>query len=610
MTEKFQILSARSHVRARTGMYLGSVSSEASERFVKGKWLTVKYVPAMFKCINEIIDNSIDEAIRTKFKHANKISVDIVMNEVTIEDNGRGIPQDLIVDEATGEEILRPIAAWTRVNSGTSFSDNRVTIGANGVGSAATNFVSSYFLGETWQKGKMVSVECENGAETVVVKTRAHTGSGTRVTFTPDYSMFEAESLTDHDLIELVEDRLINLQIAYPEIKFKFNGNELASMTFKDYAKMYHDSAILEQSSNLSFLISPSYDGFRSNCFINGVNTHMGGSYIEYIANGVVDLLVVQIKKKHKIDVQKNTIKAGFSLVVFARNFVDPKFDSQTKERLTSTLGKTKEHYEAAGVHDIDWLAKKILATPEIIDPIIQAQLARKAAEEKRKADALQKSLKKVKVAKHIAATGKDATLHLVEGDSAIGPAVAVRDSKVHGFFPLRGKVLNTWKKTVNQILENNELKELIAVLGLDANNKDSWKTMHYKYVNIMADADPDGLGHIAPLLITFFTRLWPDMVRAGRIRILRSPVLISSKGKDTKWFYDLDEANRFISDSKGWYHRYIKGLGSLEEDEYRTIINEPVVETIVLEGDEDLAYIEMMFGPNADARKQFIVQA
>ena len=149
LSEQFRILTARQHVRERIGMYMGSSSQEKIERFVLGKWTTASYVPALSKMVDEILDNSIDEAIRTKFKFANKIDVSVKNGVIVVRDNGRGIPQDEIYDEVSGDNILRPVAAWTRVNAGTSFDDERVTIGTNGVGSAATNFLSAKFVGRT-----------------------------------------------------------------------------------------------------------------------------------------------------------------------------------------------------------------------------------------------------------------------------------------------------------------------------------------------------------------------------------------------------------------------------------------------------------------------------
>ena len=164
MSEDFKILTARQHVRERIGMYMGSSAREPIERFVMGKWAVVESVPALSKMIDEILDNSIDEAIRTNFKYANKINVSIDGDKVTVTDNGRGIPHENVYDETTDSYIAQATAAWTRVNAGTSFDDNRVTIGTNGVGSAATNFLSKKFIGKSWRDGKQLTVTCKNGA--------------------------------------------------------------------------------------------------------------------------------------------------------------------------------------------------------------------------------------------------------------------------------------------------------------------------------------------------------------------------------------------------------------------------------------------------------------
>ena len=186
-TEEFRILTARQHVRERIGMYMGSSSKEEIERFVLGEWKKATYVPALSKMVDEILDNAIDEAIRTQFKYANKINVSIDGDKVIVTDNGRGIPQDEVFDEQTGQKILRPVAAWTKVNAGTSFDDERVTIGTNGVGSAATNFLSTKFVGKTWQNGKLIQVECKDGAEKTDVKEKQKDGNGTEVAFIADF---------------------------------------------------------------------------------------------------------------------------------------------------------------------------------------------------------------------------------------------------------------------------------------------------------------------------------------------------------------------------------------------------------------------------------------
>ena len=609
MAEEFKILSPREHVRTRIGMYMGSSSKEEVERFVLGKWKKAVYIPALSKMIDEILDNSIDEAIRTGFKHANKIDVSIDKDTVSVTDNGRGIPQDEIRDSVSGENVLRPVAAWTRVNAGTSFDNERVTIGTNGVGSSATNFLSTSFQGHTWRDGKMIEVNCTEGGLNISVKIRSKAGSGTQVSFTPDFTLFESSSLSDHDTVELVHDRLVSLQMAFPEITFSFNKKKIDINDLKKYAAMYVDegmSVVIEKTDNLAFFFAASEDGFRTTSFINGVNTRQGGTYVDFIVNSVIDELMVMVKKKHKVEVAKSVIKNGMTFVLFARNFVNPKFDSQTKERLTNSVGNVKEHFDGAGSHDIKYLAKKVFAANDIIEPIIAAQLAKKLADDRRDAIKEQKKLKKVRVAKHIAANNDQATLCLVEGDSAMGFLLKVRDPAKIGAYPLRGVILNTWDMKPADVLKNKELSELVAILGLDINDPDSIDSMTYRNVATLTDSDHDGSGHISPLIVAFFYKFWPRLLEEGRIKVTRSPIMISANNKDVKWFYNYEDANEFKQNCKGYTHRYIKGLGSLTESEYNSVINKPVWDTVVV---DDVSYFQMMFGNDADLRKGFMTK-
>lgn len=602
-TEQFRILTARQHVRERIGMYMGSSSKEEIERFVLGQWTKAKYVPALSKMVDEILDNSIDEAIRTNFKYANKINVSIDGDKVTVTDNGRGIPQDKIFDETSKENILRPVAAWTKVNAGTSFDDERVTIGTNGVGSAATNFLSKCFVGKTWSNGKSVQLDCKDGADTLKIKKGNKAGNGTEVSFVPDFDLFEVDSIAELDTVTLIEDRLISLQMAFPEIQFSFNKKKVMINNFKKYSEMFSDTVIMEKTNNLSYFIAPSEDGFRTNSYINGVNTRQGGTYVDYFMNSIIDELVVKIKRRHKVEVLKTTIKSGLTFVMFARNFVNPKFDSQTKERLTNPFGNVKEHLEICQVRDAQWLAQKILNTPDIIDPIIEAQLAKKLAADKRAATLAQKKLRKVKVAKHISANKDEATLKIVEGDSAMGFLLKVRDPDTVGAFPLRGVIMNTWDMKPAEVLKNKELSELVAVLGLDINDPDSVDNMTYKYIATLTDADHDGIGHISPLLIAFFYKFWPRLLLENRVQITRTPIMISTKGTDVKWIYTYEEAAEFKKQD-GYKHRYIKGLGSLTEDEYHIIINKPQYDTVTV---DDASVFQMMFGKDSNLRKEYM---
>lgn len=602
---EFKILNAREHVRTRIGMYLGNSSLEEVERFILGEWKKVQYIPALVKMIDEIIDNSVDEAIRTDFKHANEISILVDDTSVTVTDNGRGIPIEQIED-ADGKTLYRPEAAWTRTMSGTSFSDDRTSIGTNGVGSAATNFLSSKFEGKTWSNGTEFSLRAKNGCDDYSINTKkvSKEGTGTEVKFVPEFSLFGVKDFTDGmNIPDIVNDRLESLQIAFPEIAFKFNKKRVKATNLNKYAKMYSDHNVQFKEDNVTFFFAPSEDGFRDNSYLNGVNTREGGTYVSYISNGVANELVDIIKRRHKIDVSKSLIKNGLTFVLFVKNFQNPKFDSQTKEKMTNSISEVNSHYEANCQYSFNHIAKKIFACAEIIDPIIEAQLARKLAAEKREAKKAQKNLNRARVAKHIEAKGDDNVLCIVEGDSALSSLLDARDKKKHGGFPLRGVVMNTHGMKTHEIVKNKELSNLISVLNLDINDK-SIEDMTYNDIWIFTDEDHDG-EHIFTLLLAFFWH-WPDLFKQMKIHRLKSPILIAKKGKDIKWFYTYADAQKFKESkgSLGYYLRYIKGLASLTTEEYTEILKNPVLQSIEI---DDPSAFETMFGDDSAPRKELL---
>lgn len=597
--EEFKILTARSHVRSRPNMYVGSTSQESVERFVNGQWGPVSYVPALLKMCDELLDNAVDEAIRTDFKHANIIDVQVVDDHATVKDNGRGIPQDQVEDVNTGDMIPRPVAAWTRMNAGTSFTDERETIGANGVGSACTNFMSARFEGVTRNGKSEVFVKCSAGADSINHHARKCTlGSGTEVTFYPDWELLGTDRFDDNAK-RIVQDRLWSLQMSFPEIQFRYNGKSIGKPQIKQYASLYTDKPVTHQDQHLSFFFSHSPDGWRTNSFVNGVHTRQGGAYVDWLSSEVIDELMPLIKRRHKIDVTKQQCKQGMMFVLFARRFTNPKFDSQTKERLTNTWGECKKH---AGEIDFKKIARKIADTPEIIDPIIEAQLAKKIAAEKRAATLAQKKAQKKKVPKHIKASKPGGICYIVEGDSAAGNLIKTRNQEKHGGFPLRGVTMNTHGKKPNEIMKNKELSELISVLDLDINNPDSVDDMWYSQIGILADQDHDG-AHISALLLNFFYR-WPRLFKEKRVGVVRTPILIATKGNKTVWKYTYQEANDFKQNNPDWKFRYIKGLGSLSEDEYKEAINNPVIDWIDL---DDPSHFDTMFGDDSTPRKQLL---
>lgn len=595
MTEEvdFKILTDRDHILEKPGMYIGSTTLEEHLCFVSGEYTSSKYVPGLTKIINEIIDNSIDEAIRTQFKFGNEISVTVNVNEITVEDNGRGIPQDLITD-TDGSKILRPVAAWTKAKAGSNFTDKREGIGTNGVGSFCTNIFSQRFVGKTGDGKNTVQVSCSNNASRVFVNESKSKYRGTSVTFVPDFNRFEIFSLSKND-VAIIQDRIETLAVAYPEITFRFNKKKVTG-NIKQHAKLYGTELIFEEGAVCGFISST--DEFKQNSFVNGVKTINGGSHVDYFMNRLTEAIIPFVKRKHKVDVTKPLLKNGMLLGLFIRGFTNPTFDSQTKERLTNTQGEISPYLKDL---PYDKIAKKIVEDDDIILPIIDNLIAKQMAAEARELAKKQKDQKKKKVEDHIKASQRGGTLFITEGKSAIGYLIKVRDSAKHGGYALRGKPMNTWNEKPTKIMKCKELADLMAILEIQLGDPDI-RNMYYQDVGILVDADVDGQGSIYPLLLAFFYR-WPDLFTQGRIKFIKTPVIIATKGKETRWFYTLDDYRKSRL-GKAWKIRYIKGLGSLTEKEYSKVINEPVYDEVVI---DDPSCFEVLFGDNSDLRKDWM---
>lgn len=602
---EIQILSDVAHVKARPSMYIGSVSNEEREVFLFGEYKKAKYVPGLIKLIEEITNNSIDEAIRTNFKFANKISVsiDLKTSEVIVEDNGRGIPQSMVVTPE-GEEIPGPVAAWTKVRSGGNFSDdaNRVTTGMNGVGSSLTNIFSIKFTGITSDGTNELTVNCSNGLDNISWKSKPSKYKGTKVSFIPDFSHFET-SRFDDTYVQIMLDQIQTLAVIYPGIEFKFNGKKVQG-NFKKFAKQFGENIVFQETDNVSIAFTSSPDGFRHLTYVNGIHTKNGGHHVECVFDDICEHLLPGIKRKYKgIEVTKSRVKECLTMLMFIRNMKNMRFDSQTKERLTSPFGEIRSHIKI----DAKKIAQSILKDEGLIMPIVEAALARKLAAEKAAETKANKKAAKAKVEKHIKANmyGKDAdtTLFLTEGDSAIGYLIEVRNRELHGGYPLRGKFMNTWGMSAVDILKNKEAFDICAITGLTIG--ESAEGMNYRNIAIMTDADVDGTGSIYPSLLAFFSH-WPELFEQGRIRFVKTPVIIAQVGKNQEWFYDLPSYDKAKGSLGKHSIRYIKGLGSLTRDEYERVIQEPVYDVVKLpENWKDL--FEMLMGKDASKRKAWM---
>ena len=603
----FQILDDKAHILLRPNMYCGSVTSELHNQFLNYQWQQFQYVPGLFKIINELIDNSIDEFIRTGGAFANQIDIKVTDKSFWIKDNGRGIPVSLTKD-LDGEDIYTPVAAWCKTKAGSNFGadTDRDTIGMNGVGSALANIFSSKFIGTTSDGKFKLVVECDDNATIRNVDVKKSTKKFTEVYIEPEFARFGVESIDD-TLKSLILNRLNNLAVCYPAITFKYNDEPIKLGTPKAWMTKFAEEHVLHSDDGVIIGIMNSPDEeFRCLSLVNGLSIINGGSHIDYIMGQLCDVLREGIKKKHKLEVTPGQIKSHLQLVSVIRGMKNMKFDSQTKERITNPRGEVSGYFESV---KFDKLAASILKNDALIMPIIQAQLAKQMAADARAATMAEKAVAAKTVAKHIPATGRysnEKTLFIAEGDSAIGPFVSARTEelkKIYGGYPLRGKIPNVTGMKTSKILETKELGELINILGLKIGQK--VVNPNYGTIAIMTDQDLDGFS-IQGLLLNFFW-LWPELYQLGRVKIVKTPLYVATKKDDRKYFYDKSEFDLVASKLKGYEIRYIKGLGSLRKAEYKDILSNPVMVTVKI---DDPSLFDAMYGDYikfGDARKKLI---
>ena len=614
MTESFKILSDRDHCLANPYMYIGSTSPEKKSMFVSGEWTDVEYVPGLIKIFNEILDNSVDEFIRTKGKHANIIDVTIYDNPLTdcnvvVSDNGRGIPIEKI-DDGSDEGEWRPVVAWTRARAGSNFNDDRDTIGAHGLGSYLTNVFSTEFTAITTDSSKQcVTLKSHDNANSDYrVSVHKNSGeTGTHVQFTPDKSVFDGLSIDSLDHRIVIRERLRNLAVSFPGIKFRLNGETIEFTSLKAFLSEFSDHCVHENNDGTLVAFAPAGEDqeFRTLSLVNGLHITSGGSHVDYIMDNLIQELRPRIKRKHKVDIKPNGIQQNLILINVIRGMKNLRFDSQTKERITNPKSDVQAH-----LGDIDFkrLATKILDTPEIIDPIVEASIQKKLLAERLAAARKQKRMKKKRIASHIEAMHSDPekrTLMITEGLSAISSLIQFRDAKTIGGYPLKGKVRNVRGLTPNEMVENKEIAELLSILGLEVGKPA--KNLNYGRIGIMTDADTDGAS-IACMLVNLFS-CWPELFNDGRVHLVVTPLFIAEHRKtgEKRFYYNFEQYSSAGLDAKQWEVDYTKGLGSLPEDIYERMIESPYMVRIDA-GERGEETLEMAFGDSSEARKEWIL--
>jgi DNA topoisomerase II len=596
--QKYQKKTQIEHILTRPDTYIGDIISQDETMWIydhdpsniikKIIKKEINYVPGLYKIIDEILVNASDQTVEDETCDTIRIEIDKDLGQISVWNNGVGIP--VVIHEVHKQLIPELIFGELLTSSNYDDKDKRVTGGRNGYGAKLTNIFSVKFEVETAcnhtnNDGKVIKKyfyqvfenNLSRRSKPVVTDlTGQNPKTYTKISFIPDFKKFGVDGLTD-DFVSLIVKRAYDIAACtYNKVKVYVNNTKLEINNFKKYIGMYYDdeNMIYEEPNDrwkIGLLYIPD-NGYEQISYVNGINTYNGGTHVNYVVDNIVKQLDATIKKKEKnIKIKPSQIKDNIVIFIDA-TIENPAFASQIKEELktkASSFGTTCELSDKF----IDKLVKS-----GIVEQVISLAKFKQESGLK-KTDG--KKTKKVRDIPKLEDANEAGTrnsykckLILTEGDSAktlIMGARAVIGNDFYGVFPLRGKLLNVREATAKQLLENEEIKNIKKILGLQQGKQyTNVKQLRYGGIIILTDADVDGY-HIRGLIINFIHYFWPTLMMTNEfIYTLSTPIVAVTKGKRKKAFYNLTEYQNWKkkNGSKGWTIKYYKGLGtSTRED-------------------------------------------
>ena len=526
-----QVLSGIDAVRKRPAMYIGDTS-----------------IFGLHHLVYEVVDNSIDEALAG---FCNAIEVVIhTDNSMSITDNGRGIPVDIHkTEKRPAVEVV-----LTMLHAGGKFDHKtyRVSGGLHGVGVSVVNALSEWLEVEIKKEGKIYHQKYEKGQPSSELRIIGKTNeTGTKVTFMPDSEIFELVEFDDN----ILANRLRELAFLNPGITIKFDDERKnRSEVFKFDGGLV--SFVDELNKNKTPLFTPvcyfkkiegdveveiafQYnDGYSESVlsFVNNVNTREGGTHLTGFRSGLTRSINEYGKKYQFLEgdtpLGGEDVREGLTAVISIK-IPDPQFEGQTKTKLGNST--VKPLVESATHEKIyTFLEEHPDAARETLNKALTALKAREAARKAR--DLTRKKLSETgslpgKLADCSNKNPQDREIFIVEGDSAGGTAKQGRDRTFQAILPLRGKIINTEKARLDKVLGNNEIRMMISALGAGFGDEFDVTKFRYHKVIIMTDADVDG-AHIRTLLLTFFYKQMPELIRQGYCFIAQPPLYKVNRGK------------------------------------------------------------------------------
>ena len=635
--DQIQILEGLEAVRKRPGMYIGSTSEKGLHHLVY-----------------EIVDNSVDEALAG---YCSEIQVFINEdNSITVIDNGRGIPVG--IQEKAGRPAVEVV--FTVLHAGGKFGGGgyKVSGGLHGVGSSVVNALSDWLEVEVSREGKIYQQRYERGNICYDLRVIGDSDkTGTKVTFKPDGTIFDT-TIYDYDTLRrrLRETAFLTkgLKISLTDLRKPVKKEEETDEEFKEREEnwepqvetFHYEGGIKEFVQYLNRHKTPIYDkviyceGTKDdiyvevalqhnnsysemvNSFVNNIITPEGGMHLTGFRSAMTKVFNDYARQnKYLKDKDDNLsgedLREGLTAIISVK-IEDPQFEGQTKQKLGNAPARTAVE-SLLNEQLVIFLEQNPAVAKAVIEKAVNAQrariAARKARDVARKNNLSEGMSLPGKLADCSDKNPKNCEIYIVEGDSAGGSAKTARNRATQAILPLRGKILNVEKARIDHVLENKEIQAMITAFGTGIHENFDIEKLRYDKIIIMTDADVDG-AHIATLLLTFFYRFMPDLIRQGHVYLAQPPLYRLEKNKKFWYAYSDEELASIIDevgrDQNNKVQRY-KGLGEMDAEQLWDTTMDPekrILLRVSMDG-EDESEVDLTFnvlmGDNVEPRKKFI---
>lgn len=619
--DQIQILEGLEAVRKRPGMYIGSTSERGLHHLVY-----------------EIVDNAVDEALAGFCSH-----IIVSINEdgtVTVEDDGRGIPVG--INSKAGIPAVEVV--FTVLHAGGKFGGGgyKVSGGLHGVGASVVNALSNWLEVEICRDGKVYKQRYERGKTMYPLKeigTCDPDKTGTKVTFSPDGSIFETTTFDFNTLkVRLRETAFLtkNLRITLQDKRedpinervFHYEGGIKEFVTYlnKGNQKLYPEVIYCEGEKDgvyveVAMQHNDSYND-SSYSFVNNIITPEGGTHLAGFRSALTKTFnayarEAKILKENESAFSGEDIREGLTAIISIK-IEEPQFEGQTKQKLGNS--------EARGAVDSivsEQLTYFLEQNPQVAKSICEKTLlaqrareaARKARDLTRRKTALEGTSLPGKLADCSDKDPKNCEIFIVEGDSAGGSAKTARSRATQAILPLRGKILNVEKAREDKIYANAEIKAMITAFGTGIHEDFDITKLRYHKIIIMTDADVDG-AHIATLMLTFLYRFMPELIKQGYVYLATPPLYKIEKNRKVWYAYSDEELNNILTeigrDGNNKIQRY-KGLGEMDAEQLWETTMDPERRILkrVMVHDENASEIDVTFstlmGDKVEPRREFI---